>query len=198
MNRLFADQAGTFYTQSTNQINRMHGSTMRILCWSFCISLLSMAAPSVADDNTNDDWLSAPLVQLVREATMQYRDVEVAEGDGYVGDPFCVSGGAGGATGVHYVKSALIGDGVVNVATPEILIYQPGRYRMQLVAVEYLVFADAPVALEGHLLHLAGTPNRFGIPAAFLELHVWAWKRNPNGNVADFNPHVSCDALPLD
>ena len=87
MNRLFADQAGTFYTQSTNQINRMHGSTMRILCWSFCISLLSMAAPSVADDNTNDDWLSAPLVQLVREATMQYRDVEVAEGDGYVGDP---------------------------------------------------------------------------------------------------------------
>ena len=36
------------------------------------------------------------------------------------------------------------------------------------------------------------TPNRYGIPA-FYELHVWAWKHNPQGSFADWNNHVSCD-----
>ena len=31
-------------------------------------------------------------------------------------------------------------------------------------------------------------------PPAFYELHVWAWKDNPRGSFADWNPSVSCDA----
>lgn len=36
------------------------------------------------------------------------------------------------------------------------------------------------------------SPNRYGIPV-FYELHVWAWKANPVGTFADWNPRVPCD-----
>ena len=37
------------------------------------------------------------------------------------------------------------------------------------------------------------SPNRFGLPAHY-ELHVWAWRENPNGTFVDWNPLVSCEA----
>ena len=43
----------------------------------------------------------------------------------------------------------------------------------------------------GHLFHYVPGPNRYG-PAAFYELHVWAWKDNPRVRFADWNPAVSC------
>jgi hypothetical protein len=43
----------------------------------------------------------------------------------------------------------------------------------------------------GHMFHYAPGPNRYG-PPAFYELHVWAWKSNPRGTFADWNPTVSC------
>jgi hypothetical protein len=66
--------------------------------------------------------------------------------------------------------------------------------------VEYVVIAEAwhaagnegPPVLMGQLFHYVGSPNRYGIPA-FYELHVWAWKTNPAGTFADWNPTVSCD-----
>ena len=45
----------------------------------------------------------------------------------------------------------------------------------------------------GHLFHFAPGPNRYG-PTPFYELHVWAWKNNPSGTFADWNPNVSCAA----
>ena len=170
---------------------------VRLLGWSICMLVFTVSAPAVADHYKNA-WKSAPIVKLIREATRQFRDVEVAEAMGYVRDPFCVSGAERGATGVHLVNPNLIGDGVVNAETPELLVYEPvGNGRLRLVAVEYIVFADPPVYVEGHLMQRTGSPNRFGIPAPFLRLHVWAWKRNPNGTFADFNPRASCDAQPL-
>ena len=151
------------------------------------------------DDSDRSSWKSAPLVKLVREATRLYRDPETAKSMGYVVvDPFCVSGPAGGATGVHFLNPSLVEDGVVDAAKPELLVYEPTRNgRLRLVAVEYVVFAEAPVDVEGHLMHVTGAPNRFGIPVPFLRLHVWAWKRNPKGTFADYNPNVSCNAQPL-
>lgn len=68
---------------------------------------------------------------------------------------------------------------------------------MRLVGAEFITFASDWVnevpTLDGHLLHYSGAPNRYGIPA-FYELHVWAWKDNPDGTFADWNRHVSCDA----
>jgi hypothetical protein len=43
----------------------------------------------------------------------------------------------------------------------------------------------------GQVFHYTASPNRYGIPA-FYALHVWAWKENPNGTFADWNPKVSC------
>lgn len=72
--------------------------------------------------------------------------------------------------------------------------------RLRLVGVEYITLAplwdaanEGPPTLEGHLLNYVGSPNRYRLPA-FYELHVWAWRHNPDGTFADWNPRVSCDA----
>jgi hypothetical protein len=65
--------------------------------------------------------------------------------------------------------------------------------------VEYVVLAEAwdashetPPSLTGQVFQYVGAPNRYRSPA-FYELHVWAWKQNPNGMFADWNPKVSCE-----
>lgn len=144
---------------------------------------------------------SAPpkLVQLVRNATKQFIDVNAATAAGY--GPFlgCVTGPDHGAMGVHYVNGALL-NGQLDVSTPQALIYEPSDGAMRLVGVEYIVFADAwlasnnntPPVLDGQVFQFVGSPNRFNIPA-FFELHVWAWRDNPQGAFVDWNNHVTCD-----
>lgn len=89
----------------------------------------------------------------------------------------------------------------VEAEHPEALIYEVKNGRARLVGVEYIVPVDAwrpgegepPVPmLEGQVFHFVESPNRFGLPA-FYELHVWAWRDNPNGTFADWNTRVSCD-----
>jgi hypothetical protein len=145
------------------------------------------------------------LVDKVRRATERFKDIDVAIAEGWVPGSPCVSGPIEGAMGVHYVQPSRIGDGVLDADEPEALIYEPmpgGRVR--LVGVEFIEIADVwasthatPPALEGHLLHLNGAPNRYGLPA-FYELHVWAWQQNPNGTFADWNTLVTCELQPGD
>lgn len=143
------------------------------------------------------------LVKIVRDATERFRDVSKATGEGYALAFGCVSGGDYGAMGLHFVNSDLVGDGEVDAARPEIVLYEPLRNgRVRITGVDYLVFVadwDAkhpnagPPQLNGQLFHLFESPNRFGLPA-FYTLHVWAWKDNPNGTFVNWNPDVSCDA----
>lgn len=143
----------------------------------------------------------SPLVEKVRAATEQYRNINVAIGEGWVQATPCVSGPNTGAMGVHMVLPSRIGDGQLRADQPEALIYEPmPNGRMRLVGVEFIVIqadwdtqhpSDQP-KLDGHLLHLIGQPNRYRLPA-FYEMHVWAWQHNPDGNFADWNPTVSCD-----
>lgn len=100
--------------------------------------------------------------------------------------------------GVHYVNEAYIADGRIDVDRPEILVYEPRNGQLQLVAVEFFVLAEqwdaaneGPPTLEGQLFHYLGAPNRLRLPANY-QLHVWAWKTNPKGHFADWNPNVSC------
>ena len=174
-----------------------------------CLASLPLlaTAPALSDDNDGhrhdgyDRHTWSPIVQKVREATARYLDANAAVAAGYAPDPFCVSGRDEGAMGIHFVNGALIGDGALDVSTPEILIYEPlPGGRLRLLGAEYITFADAwhgthtgSPALEGHLLNHTGAPNRYAIPA-FYEIHVWAWKDNPAGTFADFNPRASCDA----
>jgi hypothetical protein len=152
--------------------------------------------------SVNAGRVGGPLPAAVRQATEQFRDVSAALAAGYVQNGGCVSGSEEGAMGVHYAKFALF-DAILDVEQPEVLVYEPRNGRLHLVAAEYVTPAAAwdppnkpatPQLME-HLLHFAPGPNRYG-PDAFYELHVWAWKDNPRGTFADWNPRVSCSEWP--
>jgi hypothetical protein len=139
------------------------------------------------------------LLKVVREATARFKDVSVAEAEGYALQFGCVSGPDSGAMGLHFVNGALVASGVLDATRPQIVIYEPtANGRLKLIGADYLLFADAwnathssPPQLMGQLFHLFESPNRFGLPA-FYTLHVWAWKENPNGAFVNWHPNVSC------
>src|SRR5688572_24862250 len=97
---------------------------------------------------------------------------------------------------------ALVGDGELDPARPEIVIYEPlpdGRVR--LIGADFLVFASAWHAtnqatprLGRQPTHPFGRPHRFDLPD-FYTLHVWAWKDNPSGTFSSWHSRVSCDAF---
>lgn len=141
-------------------------------------------------------------VQVVRESTRRFRDVNRALAEGYQLMFGCVSGPDDGAMGLHYVNMDLVGDPALDPRRPEIVIYEPlpngGR---RLIGADYLVLAEAWHAntaaapeLMGQLMHLIESPNRYGLPS-FYTLHVWAWKPNPNGAFVNWHPTVSCEAF---
>ena len=154
--------------------------------------LSSVALASANNSKTN-------LVAAVRQATEPYKDVKAAEAAGYGMFHGCASGPQEGAMGVHFANGALVGDGELDAARPEALLYEPKDGKLQLVGVEYLVLADAwnaaheaPPVLMGQMFNFVGAPNRYRLPA-FYELHVWAGKNNPDGMFADWNPRESCE-----
>jgi hypothetical protein len=178
----------------------------RVLC---AASLIALAATLLAagDSATNDSEQAhaahgtapAALVQLVRDATQQFINVNAATAAGY--QPFlgCVSGPDHGAMGQHYVNYALYGDGVIDVSKPEALIYEASDGGLQLVGVEFIVDSAtwlahhaSPPVLEGQTFQFVDSPNRYGLPS-FFELHVWAWRNNPNGAFVDWNDQVTCE-----
>lgn len=149
-----------------------------------------MASPARAQGDT--------LPEIIREATRQYRDPNAAITDGWLPAPACVSGPQEGAMGIHFVNASLL-DGVLDAERPEALIYERRNGQMRLVGVEFIELAepwdsshDGPPVLKGQQFHYVGSPNRYGLPP-FYELHVWAWKANPHGTFADWNPNVTCD-----
>ncbi len=148
------------------------------------------------------------LLKVVREATERFKDVAVAQAEGYALMFGCVSSPDAGAMGLHYVNLDLVGKTTTGASpldarTPQIVIYEATPDgRLQLIGADFLVLADgwnqthknAPPEIMGQLFHYFEAPNRFGLPA-FYTLHVWAWKANPNGAFVNWHPHVSCEAF---
>jgi hypothetical protein len=172
-------------------------SRQAVLIGLAAVSLVSCAA--VPPAGAVDPRSPGALVEDVRRATRMFQDVAAARAAGYAPFLGCVSGPEQGAMGLHFVNGDLVGDGVLDPARPEALMYEPKDGRLRFVGVEYIVLADAwnarnasPPAMMGQVFHYTGSPNRYGIPA-FYALHVWAWKQNPHGTFADWNPTVSCD-----
>lgn len=185
---------------TTQTTTRIFTSTTNILRLAL-LSGLVIAAPLFAvGQSSHEHPASARLVQLVRQATKQFINVNNAGPAGY-GPAFgCVSGPDHGAMGIHYVNSTLVGDGLLDVSTPEALIYEPVGNARRLVGVEYIVDAatwlaannNTPPQLEGQDFQFVPSPNRFNLDS-FFELHVWAWRDNPNGAFVDWNNQVSCE-----
>jgi hypothetical protein len=65
------------------------------------------------------------LLQTVRDSTARFKDVSVAESEGYSLLFGCVTGPDAGAMGLHHVNMALVGSGVVDATKPQIVIYEP-------------------------------------------------------------------------
>ena len=134
----------------------------------------------------------------IRHATLRMQRVAWAEAHGYGQFLDCMSSPNAGAMGQHYVNGDLLNDGAIDVLHPEALLFEPlGGGRSRLVGVEYLVFVDdwdaahvqRPVLL-GQVFNYVDDPS-LGVPP-FYALHVWAWKTNPDGIFADWNPNVTC------
>ena len=167
---------------------------------------MAASAASQSDEQAAQDFMRqpvSPLVQAVRDATARYQDVSKAEADGYMPVLGCVSGADMGVMGMHYLKASLL-DGVVDVAHPELLVYEPlPNGQVHLIAADYVAIADAwdsahtdgsSPLLMGQLFDYTTAPNRFRLPAHY-SLHVWAWKYNPAGVFSMWNPSVSCEAF---
>jgi hypothetical protein len=104
----------------------------------------------------------------------------------------CMADATAGGMGFHYGNTAYI-DGTVQVDKPQLLLYEPqANGSEQLVAVEYIIpysfhaRSDTPPVLFGQQFKQNDTFGLWG-------LHVWAWKTNPSGLYADWNPNVNCN-----
>jgi hypothetical protein len=181
-------------------------STTGTLSLALLFSIVA-ATPLIAADKTSQRHLatheqtpSATLVQSVREGTRQYIDVNNATAAGY--GPFlgCVAGSDHGAMGIHYVNPTLLGNLTLDPAQPQALIYEPDNGKLRLVGVEFILDSatwlavnnNTPPVLDGQVFNFVDAPNRFNIPS-FFELHVWAWRDNPQGAFVDWNSQVSCN-----
>lgn len=194
---------------TTRITSLIHISTTSILRLALLSSLVTaaplfaanFAANSAATNHpAHEQAAPASLVKLVRAGTKQYIDVNAATAAGY--GPFlgCVAGTDHGAMGVHYVNGTLLGNLTLDPAQPQALIYEPSNGKMTLVGVEFILDSaswlavnnNAPPVLDGQVFTFVDAPNRFNIPA-FFELHVWAWRGNPQGAFVDWNNNVTCE-----
>jgi hypothetical protein len=165
------------------------------------LTIILTGTPLFAEDSEHANHaVPAKLVQDVRNVTRQFLDVNNTGGAGY-GPAFgCVSGPDHGAMGIHYVNGGFVGDGEIYLDKPEALIYEPVGNKRRLVGVEYIVDAatylknhnNVPPQLDGKAFNLVGAPNRFNLDP-FFELHVWAWRDNPQGAFVDWNNQVTCE-----
>lgn len=146
-----------------------------------------LVEPTVAAGIAGEPDLNRDLAAAKR-ATAQFHRIATAVAAGFVPVTPCLEQLPDGAQGVHFGNPARI-DGIVEAESPEILQYEPQKNgRMRLVGIEYIVPLNLPEPdpLFGQHFHANAA-------AGIWALHVWAWRHNPSGMFADWNPNVSCD-----
>ena len=155
------------------------------------LTLVAPVASQVREIEAGADSVPG-FVEVIREATAPYADIEVARADGWaVAITDCKETEAGGM-GYHFGRPALLEDGgQLDPMTPETLMYEPqADGSMELVGVEYILPAadwhgeGTPVFLDQDMVW----NEAFGI----WTLHVWTARENPEGVFTAWNPTVSC------
>lgn len=137
---------------------------------------------------------------LLRRATARFHRIEEAEAAEYtilVAHPVtgatCLSDPELGGMGRHYLNLDLFPDDELSVTQPEVVLYEPmPNGKLRLVGFEYVVPysvrgpGETPPTLFGQdFLH----NDTFGL----WMLHVYAWKNNPEGMFATWNPTITCE-----
>jgi hypothetical protein len=154
------------------------------------------AASRINNGDLTPDQLRS--VADVRNATQRFHDIAIASapaaqgGGGYTMQfpAGCAASPSDGAQGFHYLNPDLV-DANVELLRPELVMYEPGpNGQMNLVGVDYIV----PLALSATPPTLLGVPFApLGPPLNVWALHIWAWRPNPSGMFAMWNPKVSCE-----
>ncbi len=164
--------------------------------------LAGTAITATAGAADRADRLTSEERRTVHEATKRYRDLDVALADGYVPAGGCVAEPELGGMGYHYLHPGLAADPDVDPAAPEILVYTPHPDgTLRLAAVEWWVpDADQDLATDDDRPELfdrlpfdGPMPGHDPEMPVHYDLHVWLYKHNPAGQLAPFNPKVSCD-----
>ena len=176
------------------------------------VTLLSLmlASPLLAQAPAMTAAATPAEMDRVRAALERYRDPIAAVHDGYFSTVACIAfpnaGQAGemqypaGGMGVHFLNLGLVGQ-PLDTLRPQVLIYEPVRDSLRLVAAEWFVPVQASGArpalfgrqfdgpMEGH--HPIMPPELH-----HWDLHVWLWKANPAGMFTPTNPAVRCPNRP--
>lgn len=131
-------------------------------------------------------------IETVRQATAPFRDLAAAGAAGYPTKlPVCVADSTMGGMGHHMIDRSRF-DEKLELERPEMLIYAPvDDGKVELVAVEYVVPYRA-VPSTAKPPRLFGQELKRYDRLEYWALHVWAWRRNPAGLFADWNPTVKC------
>lgn len=131
-------------------------------------------------------------IAAVRNATAKFHVFDVSQQAGYTTQfPAGCKETADGAQGFHYLNAELVDD-KVELLRPELVMYEPQRDgSLQLIGVDYVV----PYTLRpatGPAPELLGVPFMRNDPLGVWALHIWAWRPNPSGMFAMWNPSASC------
>jgi len=156
----------------------------------FATALFASVALAHGDHDPTKGHLKPPpfaIVQLdlVRDASAKYLDVDEAVKAGYVDIGLFVP-----HMGWHYMKESLV-DAKFEPTKPELLVYadDPCGGKRQLVAVEYAV----PLAASKRApLGFFGIADEWDANQQFQlwTLHAWVHEFHPDGVFAPLNPRV--------
>src|SRR5436190_10608095 len=98
---------------------------------------MTQQQPAVAEAAANT------LVQIVRQATERFKDVNAAKAAGYQLNFGCVSADENGAMGLHYVNGDIVASGILDPTRPQIVVYEAmPDGSLKLTGVDFLVMAD--------------------------------------------------------
>jgi len=94
----------------------------KTLVTTVAMAVVLLAIPSSASAGAED-------LSTARAATAQFHEVGTATAAGYgefrdAARIACIETPGVGVMGIHYVNGGLVGDGAINAATPEALVYQ--------------------------------------------------------------------------
>jgi hypothetical protein len=130
-------------------------------------------------------------IAQVRRATAGLHDIAAAREAGYTEQfPAGCAQSPAGVQGFHYLNPGLV-DATVELLRPELVMYEPQRDgSLQLIGVDYVVPFDAWPSSEAPTL--LGLPFMRNEPLGVWALHIWAWRPNPSGMFAMWNPKASC------
>jgi hypothetical protein len=128
----------------------------------------------------------------VRRATTGFHSFSNAQAAGYtVQYPAGCAQSPVGVQGFHYLNPGLV-DGEIELLRPELVMYEPQPDgSLQLIGVDYVVPFTAWTAAEPPTL--LGVPFMRNEPLGVWALHIWAWRPNPLGMFAMWNPNASCE-----